>query len=1190
MRKITPMNIFAKLMIASVFCSSTAKLYEVHASEVAKYTNRQNGTLGTIRTSALYYVGDVLANGWVFHEQPVDGYYYLFYKDGVRLTGMGTDADGEHLFIDGVLAQGIQSYNGIELFYENGNPVTGFRNGKYYVSGYIANGWMFHKEPIDGKYYLFYKDGVRLTGAGIDAKGEEHYYVNGLLADGINNIIGVDLLYENGDPVTGFRNGKYYVSGYIANGWVFHKEPIDGKYYLFYKDGVRLTGKGIDAKNEEHYYVNGVLAEGNITFDGVTRLYKNGDPVSTIDSGKYYVNGVLAEGIQNITGVNLFYEKGEPVTGFRNGKYYVSGYIANGWMFHKEPIDGKYYLFYKDGVRLTGKGIDAKNEEHYYVNGVLAEGVQNITGVELLYEKGDLATGFRNGKYYIGGYIANGWVFHKEPIDGKYYLFYKDGVRLTGKGIDAKGEEHYYLNGVLAEGIQNITGVDLLYEKGDPVTGFRNGKYYVSGYIANGWMFHKDPIDGKYYLFYKDGVRLTGKGIDAKNEEHYYYNGVLAQGYNTFDGITRFYKDGDPVGEATDKYYVDGHIANGWMYHKEPIDGYHYLFYKDGVRLTGKGIDAKNEEHYYVNGILAEGIQNITGVDLLYEKGDPVTGYRNGKYYVSGYIANGWVFHKEPINSNYYLFYKDGVLLTGKGIDAKNEEHYFVDGLLAEGLHIQDGEQIYYKSGDRFTGPVGNKYYVNGQEANGWMFHQQPIDGHYYYFYRDGVRLTGMGIDAKNEQHYYVNGLLAQGIYEYDGAKHLFVNGDLVNGWYFHQQPVDGKYYLFYENGERLTGIGKDANGEHLFINGLLAQGYNYYAGQYQYYKDGNVVDVQNEKYYINGVLANGWMFHQQPIDGKYYLFYKDGLRLTGIGTDANGDHLFINGILAQGMQNYEDKYRLYEDGNLVTGFRNGKYYVSGYIANGWVRHTEPIDGTYYLFYKDGVRLTGKGIDANGDERLYLNGILAQGLQTYAGEQRIYKDGEYANGWVNGIYALNGYYANGWVTMDNGEEEYFEYGKSASPKTLRENYTNEEFIQVMAYYIRKYSAQYGIKVNSGILAQAILESNWGRSTLSAKYHNYFGLKAGPYWTGRSVNMATQEEYVPGTYTNIRDNFRAFNSLEEGVRGYFEFTKFPNYAKIKTATTPEEYLTYIKQAGYATSSTYVQNTMRVVQTYNLTKYD
>ena len=635
--------------------------------------------------------------------------------------------------------------------------------------------------------------------------------------------------------------------------------------------------------------------------------------------------------------------------------------------------------------------------------------------------------------YYVGDVLANGWVFHEQPIDGYYYLFYKDGVRLTGMGTDADGE-HLFINGVLAEGLQNINGVNLFYEKGNPVTGFRDDKYYVSGYLANGWVRHNEPIDGIYYLFYKDGVRLTGKGIDAKNEEHYYVNGLLAQGVYEYDGAKRL--------------FVNGDVINGWHFHQQPVDGKYYLFYENGVRLTGIGTDG-NGEHLFINGILAQGMQNYKDEYRLYEDGNLVTGFRDGKYYVSGYLANGWVRHNEL------------------------------------------------------------------------------IDGHYYYFYKDGVRLTG---------------------------------------------------------------IGKDANGEHLFINGLLAQGYNYHAGQYQYYKDGNVIDMHNEKYYINGVLANGWVRHNKPIDGKYYLFYKDGLRLTGIGTDGNGEHLFINGILAQGMQNYKDEYRLYEDGNLVTGFRDGKYYVSGYPANGWVRHNEPIDGKYYLFYRDGVRLTGKGIDANGDERLYLNGILAQGLQTYGGEQRLYKDGEYATGWINGVYALNGYYANGWVQMENGEEEYFEYGKSASPKTLRENYTNEEFIQVMAYYIRKYSAQYGIKVNSGILAQAILESNWGRSTLSAKYHNYFGLKAGPYWTGKSVNMATQEEYVPGTYTNIRDNFRAYNSIEEGVRGYFEFTKFPNYAKIKTATTPEEYLTYIKQAGYATSSTYVQNTMRVVKTYNLTKYD
>ena len=59
-------------------------------------------------------------------------------------------------------------------------------------------------------------------------------------------------------------------------------------------------------------------------------------------------------------------------------------------------------------------------------------------------------------------------------------------------------------------------------------------------------------------------------------------------------------------------------------------------------------------------------------------------------------------------------------------------------------------------------------------------------------------------------------------------------------------------------------------------------------------------------------------------------------------------------------------------------------------------------------------------------------------------------------------------------------------------------------------------------------------------------------------------MATMEEYTPGTYTNIRDNFRAYDSLEAGVLGYFEFTKFPNYAAIKTATTAEQYLTYINK--------------------------
>ena len=150
--------------------------------------------------------------------------------------------------------------------------------------------------------------------------------------------------------------------------------------------------------------------------------------------------------------------------------------------------------------------------------------------------------------------------------------------------------------------------------------------------------------------------------------------------------------------------------------------------------------------------------------------------------------------------------------------------------------------------------------------------------------------------------------------------------------------------------------------------------------------------------------------------------------------------------------------------------------------------------------------------------------------------------------------------------------------------------TNQEFIDQIAGYVKKYAAIFGICVHSPIIAQAILESGWGKSKLAANYHNYFGLKCGTKWTGKSVNMNTQEEYEPGTLTTIVDNFRAFDSMEEGVKGYFEFIQLARYQNLKRITDPKTYLETIKADGYATSSTYVQNNMNVIEQYNLTQYD
>ena len=148
----------------------------------------------------------------------------------------------------------------------------------------------------------------------------------------------------------------------------------------------------------------------------------------------------------------------------------------------------------------------------------------------------------------------------------------------------------------------------------------------------------------------------------------------------------------------------------------------------------------------------------------------------------------------------------------------------------------------------------------------------------------------------------------------------------------------------------------------------------------------------------------------------------------------------------------------------------------------------------------------------------------------------------------------------------------------------------EKFIADIAGYVKKYAGLYGILVYSPVIAQAVLESGWGESRLSSQYHNYFGLKCGTRWTGRSVNMRTQEEYREGTLTSIRDNFRVFDSMEEGVKGYFEFIQLKRYRNLQGIRDPQEYLETIRADGYATSFSYVEDCMKVIRQYELTRFD
>lgn len=153
-------------------------------------------------------------------------------------------------------------------------------------------------------------------------------------------------------------------------------------------------------------------------------------------------------------------------------------------------------------------------------------------------------------------------------------------------------------------------------------------------------------------------------------------------------------------------------------------------------------------------------------------------------------------------------------------------------------------------------------------------------------------------------------------------------------------------------------------------------------------------------------------------------------------------------------------------------------------------------------------------------------------------------------------------------------------------------YTKQQadaFIAKIAPLIRAEAEKRGYHTCAVVIAQAIIESAAGTSGL-AKHHNYFGLKNGSSWKGASVNMKTKEEYKVGTLTTIKDNFRAYGSMAEGVAGYYDFINTKRYSNLKTATNYTEYATLIKADGYATSSTYVKTLCDTVTKYGLSAWD
>ena len=152
--------------------------------------------------------------------------------------------------------------------------------------------------------------------------------------------------------------------------------------------------------------------------------------------------------------------------------------------------------------------------------------------------------------------------------------------------------------------------------------------------------------------------------------------------------------------------------------------------------------------------------------------------------------------------------------------------------------------------------------------------------------------------------------------------------------------------------------------------------------------------------------------------------------------------------------------------------------------------------------------------------------------------------------------------------------------------------TKQEFLNKIIPIIQNENSKRGNPLyNSVVIAQAICESGWGQSQIMMKANAIFGIKATSSWKGKVYNANTQECYDGSTYTNITACFRAYNSLAESISDYFDLiTKLERYRKATVAETPLECITAIKNGGYATSPTYINTIMSIINSNNLTKYD
>lgn len=143
----------------------------------------------------------------------------------------------------------------------------------------------------------------------------------------------------------------------------------------------------------------------------------------------------------------------------------------------------------------------------------------------------------------------------------------------------------------------------------------------------------------------------------------------------------------------------------------------------------------------------------------------------------------------------------------------------------------------------------------------------------------------------------------------------------------------------------------------------------------------------------------------------------------------------------------------------------------------------------------------------------------------------------------------------------------------------------QEFINKIKEGAIKGFREYGI-LPSLTIAQAILETGWGKSTIGK---NLFGIKADASWSGKKKLIKTHE-YVNGKKIFVDAYFRDYNSIYESLEDRFKFLQKPRYKKVVGEKDYRVACKEIQKAGYATDPNYPSKLIGIIEQYKLYEYD